>query len=345
LAHYVITGGAGFIGCNYAHRLLCRGEKVLLYDNLSRPGTRANVAWLEQTHGSHAFELRVEDVRDAEALAAAIAEADVVVHLAAQTAVTTSVLDPRSDFEHNALGTFNVLEAARQSGRSPVVLYASTNKVYGGMEDVAVEAQETRYTYRDFALGIPETHPLDFHSPYGCSKGAGDQYVRDYARIYGLPTVVFRQSCIYGPRQMGMEDQGWVAWFIIAATLGRSITIYGDGRQVRDLLYVDDLLDAYDAAVAHIDGARGQVYNIGGGPANTMSVWAEFKPILEGLLGREVPVRFADWRPGDQLIYVSDVRKAGRDLDWRPRTGLEAGIRRLFEWVAANRALFKAGLP
>ncbi len=341
MARYLITGGAGFIGCNYAHRLLCRAEQVVLYDNLSRPGKRANVDWLQEVHGSQAFELRVDDVRDSAALEAAAAEADVIVHLAAQTAVTTSVRDPRSDFEHNALGTFNVLEAARLSNRSPIVLYASTNKVYGGMEDVAVEAWETRYGYRDFPLGIPETHPLDFHSPYGCSKGAGDQYVRDYARIYNLPTVVFRQSCIYGPRQMGMEDQGWVAWFIIASVLGRPITIYGDGRQVRDLLYIDDLLEAYDAAVAHVDRARGQVYNIGGGPANTMSVWAEFRPILERLLGRSVPAGFSEWRPGDQLIYVSDIRKAERDLAWRPRTGVEEGIRRLFEWVVANRALFE----
>ena len=260
---YLITGGAGFIGANYVHRLLERGEGVIIYDDLSRHGTEANVAWLQAKHGKEAFGLRVADVRDAGALAEAARGVDVLAHLAAQVAVTTSVTDPRTDFEVNALGTFNALEAARRAGTNPVFLYASTNKVYGGMEDVAVVEEATRYCYRDYPLGIPETRPLDFHSPYGCSKGAGDQYVRDYARIYGLPTVVFRQSCIYGPRQMGVEDQGWVAWFIIAAVTGKPITIYGDGKQVRDVLYIDDLLDCYDAAVEHIDVAAGEVYNVG----------------------------------------------------------------------------------
>ena len=337
---YLITGGAGFIGCNYAHRVLTRGEQVTVYDNLSRPRTEANVAWLRERHGEEAFRLIVGDVRDDTALAEAAQGADVVVHLAGQTAVTTSVADPRSDFEDNALGTFNALEAARHAGTNPIFLYASTNKVYGGMEGVAVIEQGTRYAYQDFPLGIPETQSLDFHSPYGCSKGAGDQYVRDYARIYGLPTVVLRQSCIYGPRQMGVEDQGWVAWLIIAAVSGQPITIYGDGKQVRDVLFVDDLLDAYDAAIDRIDASAGQVYNVGGGPARTMSVWAEFGPILERLIGHPIPVSGDDWRPGDQPIYISDIRKAGRELGWRPRTGVEEGIRRLYEWVIANRDLF-----
>ena len=337
---YLVTGGAGFIGSNYVHRLLGRGETVTVYDNLSRRGSEANVAWLRETHGADSFRLVVGDVRDYETLAAAARGVDVVVHLAGQTAVTTSVEDPRFDFEANALGTFNALEAARHAGTNPVFLYASTNKVYGEMEDVAVEERETRYVYRALPLGVPETQPLDLHSPYGCSKGAGDQYVRDYARIYGLPTVVFRQSCIYGPRQMGVEDQGWIAWFIIAAVTGEKITIYGDGKQVRDVLFVDDLLDAYDAAIAHIAVAAGQVYNVGGGPERVMSVWADFGPILARLLGREVPVSYADWRPGDQRIYVSDIRKAERELGWRPRVGVEEGIRRLYEWVVANKGLF-----
>ena len=348
---YLVTGGAGFIGCNYVHRLLGRGEtspsaaevQVTVYDNLSRRGTEANVAWLREQHGRGAFRLIVGDVRDADALAEATQGIDVVVHLAGQTAVTTSVADPRSDFEANALGTFNALEAARRAGTRPIFLYASTNKVYGGMEEMVVIEQETRYAYRDFPFGIPETQPLDFHSPYGCSKGAGDQYVRDYARIYGLPAVVFRQSCIYGPRQMGVEDQGWVAWFIIAAVTGQPITIYGDGKQVRDVLFVDDLLDAYDAAIAHIDVAAGQVYNVGGGPAHTMSIWAEFGPILERLMGRSIPVSYGDWRPGDQPIYISDVRKAGRELGWRPRVGVEEGIQRLYDWIVANQNLFVQG--
>ncbi len=337
---YLVTGGVGFIGCNYVHRLLQRGCAVLVYDNLSRPGAEANLAWLREQHGHDAFQTMVADVRDAEALGKAALDVDVIVHLAGQTAVTTSVQKPRDDFEQNALGTFNVLEAARDATPRPIVLYASTNKVYGGMEDVAVLEEETRYAYRDFPNGIPETLPLDFHSPYGCSKGAGDQYVHDYARIYDVPTVVFRQSCIYGPRQMGVEDQGWVAWFIIAAVTGEPITIYGDGKQVRDVLFVEDLLDAYDAAIAHIDVAAGQIYNIGGGPRRTMSVWAEFEPILEDVMGRSISVSYDDWRPGDQRIYVSDIRKAKRDLGWRPQVGVEEGIRRLYEWVIANRDLW-----
>jgi len=338
--HYLITGGAGFIGCNYVHRLLQRGDSVTVYDNLSRRGADANLAWLRAQHGEDAFRACVADVRDAAALMEVLPGVDVVVHLAGQTAVTTSVEDPRSDFEHNALGTFNVLEAARQVGTQPIILYASTNKVYGGMEDVAVEELETRYAYRDLPLGVAESQPLDFHSPYGCSKGCGDQYVRDYARIYGLPTVVLRQSCIYGPRQMGVEDQGWIAWFIIAAVTGHPITIYGDGKQVRDVLYVDDLLDVYDAAIANIAVAAGQVYNVGGGPAHTMSVWAEFHAILSRLMGREIPARHHDWRPGDQRIYVSDIRKAKRDLGWSPQVGIEEGIERLYRWVMAHRELF-----
>jgi CDP-paratose 2-epimerase len=337
---YLITGGAGFIGCNYVHRLLDRGAQVTVYDNLSRRGTETNVAWLREQHGDTSFRLIVGDVRDYDALVEAVQGAEVVVHLAGQTAVTTSVVDPRSDFEDNALGTFNALEAARHAGTHPVFLYASTNKVYGGMVDVAVVAQGSRYVYRDFPLGIPETQPLDFHSPYGCSKGAGDQYVRDYARIYGLPTVVLRQSCIYGPRQMGVEDQGWVAWFIIAAITGQSITIYGDGRQVRDVLFVDDLLDVYDVAIAHIDVAAGRVYNVGGGVAHAMSVWAEFGPLLERLMGHSIPVSRADWRPGDQRVYVSDIRKAERELEWRPCVGVDEGIQRLYDWVVANQHLF-----
>ena len=337
---YLVTGGAGFIGANYVHRLLGRGAEVVVYDNLSRAGTEANVEWLRAQHGVDSFHLLVADVRDADALAHAARQADVIVHLAAQVAVTTSVEDPRTDFEINALGTFNALEAARLSGRRPVFLYASTNKVYGGMEDVGVVEEATRYRYDGLPDGVPESRPLDFHSPYGCSKGTGDQYVRDYARIYGLPTVVFRQSCIYGPRQMGVEDQGWLAWFVIAALTGRPITIYGDGKQVRDVLFVDDLLDAYDAAVARIQTAAGQVYNIGGGPGRTLAVWAEFGPLLEQLLGRAIPVARGDWRPGDQRVYVSDIRKAQQELGWHPRVGVEEGVRRLVDWVQENRGLF-----
>jgi CDP-paratose 2-epimerase len=331
--HYFVTGGAGFIGSNYVARLLQRGEQVTLYDNLSRPGAPVNLRWLEETYGADAFQTVVGDVRDAALLTASARSADVIVHLASQVAVTTSVIHPREDFEINALGTFNALEAARLSERSPIFLYASTNKVYGGMEHVGVRLAGDRYEYIDLPQGASEAEPLDFHSPYGCSKGAGDQYARDYHRIYGLPTVVMRQSCIYGPRQFGVEDQGWVAWFIIAALQGKPITVYGDGKQVRDILYVDDLLNSYDLAVEQIDRAAGQVYNIGGGPANTLSIWAEFGPLLERLLERKIPVTRAGWRPGDQRVFVADIDKARRELGWTPQVGVEEGVARLAQWV------------
>lgn len=337
---FLVTGGAGFIGSNYVARLLKRGEQVTIYDNLSRAGAQMNLMWLRQEFGSDSMHLIQADVRDADALRRAARDADVIIHLAAQVAVTTSVVEPREDFEINALGTFNMLEAARLSGRQPAVLYASTNKVYGGMEDVRVVEEADHYRYADFPLGIPESMPLDFHSPYGCSKGSGDQYVRDYHRIYGIPSMVFRQSCIYGPRQFGVEDQGWVAWFLIAAVTGKPITIYGDGKQVRDLLYVEDLLNVYDAALERLETAAGKIYNVGGGPAKTMSVWKEFGPILAQLFGHPIEVEHSDWRPGDQRIYVSDIRKAEAELGWKPAVGVEEGIHRLYEWIQANRDLF-----
>lgn len=337
---FFITGGAGFIGSNYAYRLLQRGEQVTIFDNLSRDGASRNLKWLEESFGPKAFRLIVADVRESARLTEAIRGSDVIVHLAGQVAVTTSVTHPRQDFEANALGTFNVLEAARLSGENPILLYASTNKVYGGMEDVPVVERPTRWEYASLPHGCPESQPLDFHSPYGCSKGTGDQYVRDYARIYGLRSVVFRQSCIYGPRQFGIEDQGWVAWMVIAAITGRQITIYGDGKQIRDVLYVDDLLNAYDAAIERIETAAGQVYNIGGGPGNAMSIWAEFGPLLESLLGRPILVARGDWRPGDQKVFIADIRKAERDLGWKPKVGVQQGVTRLFDWVQANRAIF-----
>ncbi len=337
---YLITGGAGFIGSNYVNRLLERGEDVLVYDNLSRAGAPRNMDWLRQTHGTDSFQLVPGDVRDADLLTATAKDAEVIVHLAGQVAVTTSVTNPREDFEINALGTFNVVEAARLSGRDPIVIYASTNKVYGGMEDVALTEEATRWRYASLRHGCPESQPLDFHSPYGCSKGAGDQYVRDYARIYGLRSVVLRQSCIYGPRQFGVEDQGWLAWFIIAAVTGQPITIYGDGKQVRDVLHVDDLLDAYDASIMRIDDVAGQVYNLGGGPENVISVYAEFFPMLEKLLGRAVPVARDDWRPGDQRVFYADIRAAESALGWQPKIDVGVGIKKLFDWVMENREMF-----
>jgi CDP-paratose 2-epimerase len=335
----LITGGAGFIGSNLAHRLISEGHQVIVYDDLSRQGAKENVAWLRETHGE-SWALVQADVRDFVTLHEAAAGADVIYHLASQVAVTTSVQDPRHDFEVNALGTFNVLESARLSQSRPIVIYASTNKVYGGMEDVGVVETASGYAYRDYPQGIPENYPLDFHSPYGCSKGTGDQYSRDYARIYDVPTVVFRQSCIYGPRQFGVEDQGWVAWFLIAAVTSRDITIYGDGKQVRDVLWVDDLLDVYQLAIDKIDVAAGQVYNVGGGPGNTLAVWAELGPMLQGLIGHPVEVDYQDWRPGDQHIFVADIRKAEQELGWQPHVGREEGVRRLYQWVADHQSLF-----
>lgn len=339
----LITGGAGFIGCNLVDRLLGEGTEVTIYDNLSRKGVRHNLEWLASRRGKGSFRLIEADVRDFDAFSGAIQDNDVVYHLAGQVAVTSSVVDPRHDFESNALGTLNALEALRKAGGEGILIYASTNKVYGGMEDVAVVEEPTRYRYQDFPLGIPETHGLDFHSPYGCSKGAGDQYVRDYARIYGLRTVVFRQSCICGPRQMGIEDQGWLAWFVIAALTGRPITIYGDGKQIRDILFVSDLLDVYQAAIERIDTAAGQIYNVGGGPENTLSIWSELGPILEDLISARIPVKHEAWRPGDQPVYVSDIRKAKRELEWQPAVTTSEAVERLYRWVTDNLHLFPGG--
>ncbi len=335
----LIVGGAGFIGSNYADRRLAAGDEVVVFDNLSRPKTDLNLEWLRSRHGGRLTFIK-GDVRDYRALEQVVAGVDVVAHLAGQVAVTTSIVDPREDFEINALGTFNVLEAVRQHRPEAALIFASTNKVYGGLEDVSVAEEPTRYTLPDLPNGVPETQPLDFHSPYGCSKGAADQYVRDYARVYGMRTVVFRQSCIYGTRQFGVEDQGWVAHFCISAALGRPITIYGDGKQVRDILWIDDLLNAYDLALQHIDVAGGRIYNVGGGPANTMSIWAEFQPILQPLMSSPVEVSYREARVGDQKVYVSNVDKARRELGWAPAVSVREGVGRLWRWVNDNRDLF-----
>ncbi len=341
MGKFVVTGGAGFIGCNTVKRLLEEGHEVVVVDNLSRRGTESNLEWLR---GLGDFEFARVDLRDANAVQAVFQEhqgAETVVHLAGQVAVTTSVVNPREDFEINALGTLNVLEGIRLSGQKPLVIYSSTNKVYGGMEEIAIEEGETRYGYRDYPLGIAETANLDFHSPYGCSKGCADQYIRDYSRIYDIPTCVMRQSCIYGYRQFGVEDQGWVAWFVIAAVLGSDISIYGDGKQVRDVLFIDDLVEAYLMASANRDIVAGNIYNVGGGPDLGMSVWAEFGPMLEELLGRPIPVTYGDWRPGDQPVYISDIRKIAAELGWSPKVDVREGVKRLFHWVSENRALFE----
>lgn len=337
----LVLGGGGFIGSNLSKNILDDGHHVTIFDSLARRGSELNLAWLQDQYGSDRLKFIRADIRDPDEVNAAVRHADEIYHLAAQVAVTTSVDDPRTDFEINVLGTLNVLEAARRSARRPSLLFTSTNKVYGNLEDLEIQESETRYQFRNLPLGVPESQPLDFHSPYGCSKGAADQYVRDYHRIYGLRTVLFRMSCIYGPRQFGNEDQGWVAHFVIASQMnGRPLTIYGNGKQVRDILFVDDLVQAFRCATQKIDVTAGQIFNIGGGPGNTLSVWAEFGNQLAALKGESVPVQFDDWRPGDQPCYVSDIRKAQRVMGWCPQIDATTGIRRLWEWVAANPQLF-----
>jgi CDP-paratose 2-epimerase len=335
----IITGGAGFIGSNAASRYLRRGHHVVVVDNLCRDGVQKNLEWLQQ-QGSLEF-VRL-DIRDAQGLARLFGghrDVDQVLHLAAQVAVTTSVIEPREDFEINALGTFNVLEAMRQNGIGAPLIYSSTNKVYGEMTDVGVVEKNGRYAYRSLPLGVSESRNLDFHSPYGCSKGSADQYAIDYHRIYGLRTVVLRQSCIYGYRQFGAEDQGWVAWFMIASQLDRPITVYGDGKQVRDILFIDDLLDAYDAAFGAGDAAVGKAYNIGGGPDNVLSL-LELLDYIAKRRNSRLPYGFSDWRPGDQKVFVSDIRRAQEELRWTPKVGCLRGLDLLYDWVTDNRGLF-----
>lgn len=337
-SRYLVTGGAGFVGCNLADRLLRVGDDVTLLDDFSRPGSRVNLEWLRERHDPGRLTVREGDVRDAELVRTAVADVEVVFHLAGQTAVTTSISDPRADLDANVGGTLNVLEAARVLPRPPVVVFASTNKVYGDLEDQQIVEQPTRYTLPGLPHGIDETALLEFTSPYACSKGAADQYVLAYARTYGVPGVVLRQSCIYGPRQMGVEDQGWTAWLILAGALGRPATIYGDGKQVRDLLYVDDLVDAYLAVVDRIDVTRGRAYNIGGGPEFTLSIWHEFSALLEELGQVPPTVSFASARTGDQRVYISDTRRANTDFGWAPTVSPREGLARLAEWLVPAAA-------
>lgn len=335
----LITGGAGFIGSNLSAHFLEKGWSLTVFDNFKRRGTRSNFSWLKNKYP--AVKMVEGDIRNETDLVDAIKGQEVVIHLAAQVAVTTSVVNPREDFDINALGTFNMLEAVRKSGNKPIVIFSSTNKVYGGMEKEKVVRKKEKYAYRDLPNGVSEKMCLDFHSPYGCSKGAADQYTRDYFRIYGIPTVVFRQSCIYGPRQFGIEDQGWIAWFIIALTLGKPITIYGDGMQVRDVLYIDDLVRLFDCAITKINTAKGKVYNVGGGKENTLSVWTQFCPLLEKLFQRKITPKFADWRPGDQKVFVSDISYVKKELNWSPKISVEEGVTKLFRWINANKSLFE----
>ncbi len=328
----LITGGAGFIGTNLAHRLASAGERVLIYDNLSRPGVARNLDWLRQRHGER-IGVAAADIRDAEAVEAAVARATQVFHLAAQVAVTTSLVDPAADFAVNAVGTLNLLEAIRRSPHRPPLVFTSTNKVYGAIDDLSLDCRSDRYLpSRGSPRAIDERRPLDFHSPYGCSKGAADQYVLDYARSFGLAALVFRMSCIYGPHQCGTEDQGWVAHFLLRTLAGDAITLYGDGKQVRDILYVDDLVDAFLLAQRHMAAIGGRAYNIGGGIGNALSL-VELLARIEQLHGTLPRIRYGAWRTGDQLYYVSDCTRFAEKTGWRPRVAAEEGVALLYRWL------------
>ncbi|CAN5918403.1 GDP-mannose 4,6-dehydratase [soil metagenome] len=334
----LVIGGAGFIGTNLAAHLADRGIPVRIYDDLSRPGVERNLSWLREQFGS-LIDAQIADVRSRIDLQGALDGVQAVFHLAAQTAVTTAISEPRHDFDVNARGTFEVLEAIRSMREPPPLIFTSTNKVYGDLPDVVLEQQLTRWHPIDpsvAANGVDEGRPLDFHTPYACSKGCADQYVLDYARVYRLPTAVFRTSCIYGPHQLGTEDQGWVAHFMIQGLRHRAITIYGDGRQVRDLLFVDDLVDAFVRAWTQIDRVRGRAFNIGGGPSNTLSV-NELIELMGHLGVHGQSVQFAGWRAGDQRYYVSNTSAFTEATGWRPRVGPRPGIEALHGWLVDRR--------
>ncbi len=330
-----ISGGAGFIGSNIARYHFAKGDKITVYDNLSRVGTEKNIKWLEKiSKGSKKFKFIKGDIRDLRKLQKYIQSSDIIYHMAAQVAVTTSLTDPASDFEINARGTFNMLEAYRLESPNAIFVYASTNKVYGGLDDIDCVKRGKRYVFQSklYKKGVSESRQLDFHSPYGCSKGTGDQYVRDYGRVYGLKTIVFRQSCIYGPRQFGNEDQGWVMHFVRTVVSKNKLKIYGDGYQVRDILHVSDLMTAYQIALKKVRKGQGLIYNIGGGVENSVSL-LEVVALLEKKLGRKIPVTFSSWREGDQKIYISDNTRLTKELGWKPKTCVNDGMDTLISWA------------
>jgi CDP-paratose 2-epimerase len=333
----LITGGAGFIGTNLADRLLSEGHEVIVYDDLSRQGVEQNAAWLRKKHGDK-VRIEVSDIRDASRLKSAVRSADHVFHFAAQVAVTTSLLEPRNDYEVNIGGTLNLLEAIRSVDNPPSLVFTSTNKVYGALSDLGLDKNCTRYQPLDAALrtGISEERPLDFHSPYGCSKGAADQYVLDYARTFDIPAIVFRMSCIYGPHQMGTEDQGWIAHFLMQAIKGEPITICGDGTQVRDVLFIDDLVDAFLLAQANSRTLSGEAFNIGGGLGNTISL-IELLDLIGAFQDSRPEIKTEDWRVGDQRYYVSDTRKFKAATGWAARVSVREGVQRLYEWLLEER--------
>jgi CDP-paratose 2-epimerase len=331
----LVTGGAGFIGANLADRLASEGHDVLVYDALRRPGVERNLAWLRQRHPRR-IDAVTADIRDAARLEAALRDAEAVFHLAAQVAVTTSLEDPAEDFGVNLQGSFLLLDLLRRRRGGPCPLvFASTNKVYGDLADIPLALDGEAWQPRETSLrlaGIGEDRRLDFHTPYGCSKGAAEQYVLDFARSYGLPAAVLRMSCIYGPRQMGTEDQGWVAHFLIRALRGEAITLYGDGMQVRDILHVDDAVAAWIAAWQRIDAVAGHAFNLGGGPSNAVSL-LQLLHAIGDITGRRVDVSHGPVRAGDQRWFVADTRRARTALGLEDPIPWRLGLRRLTEWL------------
>jgi CDP-paratose 2-epimerase len=334
----LVTGGAGFIGVNLADRLAREGYSVLIFDSLARPGVEDNLQWLKSCHADK-ISFACCDVRDRAAVGEAVRDCRAVFHFAAQVAVTTSLVEPRFDFEVNVGGTISLLEALRVNNPRAPMLFASTNKVYGNLSDVALQCEDEHYLPIDPRLrahGVDEHRPLDFHTPYGCSKGAADQYVLDYARSFGLLTAVLRMSCIYGPHQMGTEDQGWVAHFVYRALAGDPITIYGDGCQVRDVLHVSDAIEAYLAGWRNIGRVAGRAFNLGGGPVNAVSL-KRILHFVESRLGRPVNIEFADWRAGDQRYYVSDRRAITGALELPAPRNWEQGVSELITWISERK--------
>lgn len=334
---FLITGGCGFLGTNLASHLIENGEEVIILDNFFRVGSRDNLNWLKSIGK---FSFHEMDTRDAQAISKLVADCkpDCVFHLAGQVAMTTSIANPRLDFEINVQGGINVLEAVRQHAPEAAVFFSSTNKVYGDLKFARLEERETRYVAPDYPQGFDENVPLDFQSPYGCSKGAIDQYMLDYQRIFGLRTVVFRHSSIFGGRQFPTYDQAWIGWFITQALAQRAnpkseaFTISGNGKQVRDVLFADDIVSCYMAALKNINTCQGQVFNIGGGMKNSLSL-LELFDVLQSELDLELRYRQIEWRPSDQRIFVADIAKANKTFGWKPELDYKTGIRRSAEWL------------
>ncbi len=336
----LITGGAGFIGTNLAEYLLKEGNYVVVVDNLSRLGSDKNLIYLKsKTNANKKLTFIKGDIRNFQQVKEIVRKVNVIFHLAGQVAVTKSILNPREDFENNVVGTLNILEAARELAEKPIIVFSSTNKVYGEMNNLKIKEGKNRYDFLNSPKGVNENCLTDCFSPYGCSKGSAEQYVRDYYRIYGIPAVVFRQSCIYGPRQMGVEDQGWVAHFIISGIFDKKVTIYGNGKQVRDILYIDDLIKLYLKAVLNINKTAGQIYNVGGGVENSLSL-IELIDLLEKKYNIKLNVKFDEWRIADQKIFISDNSKIQRDLKWKPQINIDLGIQYLINWIKENKNIF-----